>query len=353
MNLVASPGIYEVMRSFVIAATVASTSLAAAEPVIHEDGVHGVEAVDGRTLLADGKGMKAAIEACVAATPPTGSALFWVELTAKGVVGAAKVHGAGKPALDSCLASALRKGAGAEKLGKPVVIVGRLELGGDEARVSETPVMLQPHDAGLQVTVSRLGYTANRAADIAQSLDAASVAFARCARTSGQMARLGRGGTELAVAWVPGRAKPKAKVTPIVRSGVATYDACFAKVLATIELPTPQSAMWMQLAFGKPAEALAPRTDKVSMSKAQALRDAMTTALRSRKDQLLMCLDNKQGKLDKVTLELRATKLVVKKVATGNAEADACVRKKLDGVAIPNAGAGDKAEHEITLEREY
>lgn len=348
MNPVARPGIYHVMRSFVIAATLISSSLAAAAPVLHEDGVHGVEAVEGRTLLADGKGMAAALEACVASTPATGSALFWVELTAKGAVGAAKVHGAGKPALDSCLASALRKGAGAEKLGKPIVIVGRIDLGGDEARVSETPVMLQPHDAGLQVTISRLGYTANRAADIAQSLDAASVAFARCAPK-----RLGRGGTELAVAWVPGRAKPKAKVTPIVRSGAATYDACFAKVLATIELPTPQSAMWMQLAFGKPAEALAPRTDKVSMSKAQALRDAMTTALRSRKDQLLVCLDGKKGTLDKVTLELRATKLVVKKVATGNAEADACVRKKLDGVAIPNAEAGDKAEHEITLEREY
>ena len=334
MNPVARPGIYHVMRSFVIAATLISSSLAAAAPVLHEDGVHGVEAVEGRTLLADGKGMTAALEACVASTPATGSALFWVELTAKGAVGAAKVHGAGKPALDSCLASALRKGAGAEKLGKPIVIVGRIDLGGDEARVSETPVMLQPHDAGLQVTISRLGYTANRAADIAQSRDA-------------------RGGTELAVAWVPGRAKPKAKVTPIVRSGAATYDACFAKVLATIELPTPQSAMWMQLAFGKPAEALAPRTDKVSMSKAQALRDAMTTALRSRKDQLLVCLDGKKGTLDKVTLELRATKLVVKKVATGNAEADACVRKKLDGVAIPNAEAGDKAEHEITLEREY
>jgi hypothetical protein len=348
MNLVAIPGIYEAMRSFVIAATLLSATLASAEPVIHEDGVHGVEAVAGRTLLADGKGVKAAIEACVASTPATGSALFWVELTAKGAVGAAKVHGAGKPVLDTCLASALRKGAGAEKLGKPIVVVGRLELGGDDARISETPVMLQPHDAGLQVTVSRLGYTANRAADIAQSLDAASVAFAKCAAK-----RLGRGGTELAIAWVPGRAKPKAKVTPIVRSGAATYDACFAKVLATIELPTPQSAMWMQLAFAKPAEALAPRTDKVSMSKAQALRDAMTTALRSRKDQLLTCLDNKQGKLEKVTLELRATKLVVKKVDTGNAEADACVRKKLDGVKIPNAAAADKAEHEITLEREY
>jgi hypothetical protein len=332
------------MRSFVIAAALLSTTRAGAEPVIHEDGVHGVEAVAGRTVLADGKGMKAAIEACIASTPATGSALFWVELSGKGVVGTAKVHGAGKPALDTCLASALRKGAG-EKLGKPVVVVGRIELGGDEARVSETPVMLQPHDAGLQVTVSRLGYTANRAADIAQSLDAASVAFARCAPK-----RLGKG-TELAVAWVPGRATPKAKVTPIVRSGVAVYDACFAKVLATIALPTPQSAMWLQLAFAKPAEALAPRTDKVSMSKAQALRDAMTTALRSRKDQLLTCLDNKQGKLEKVTLELRATKLVVKKVATGNAEADACVKKKLDGVAIPNATASDKAEHEISLER--
>ena len=346
MNLVARPGIYEGMRSFVIVAALLSATHAGAAPVLHEDGVHGVEAVAGRTVLGDGKGMTAAIEACVASTPATGSALFWVELSAKGVVGAAKVHGAGKPALDTCLASALRKGAG-EKLGKPVVVVGRIELGGDEARVSETPVMLQSHDAGLQVTVSRLGYTANRAADIAQSLDAASVEFAKCAPK-----RLGKGGTELAVAWIPGRATPKAKVTPIVRSGVAVYDACFAKVLATIALPTPQSAMWLQLAFAKPAEALAPRTDKVSMSRAQALRDAMTTALRSRKDQLLTCLDHKQGsKLEKVTLELRATKLVVKKVNTGNAEADACVKKKLDGVAIPNAEAKDTAEHEIALER--
>ena len=348
MNLVTRPGIYRAVRSFAIAAIVTISTTTLAGPVLHEDGAHGVELVAGHALLADGKGMAAALEACVAATPATGSALFWVELTAKGAIGTARVHGAGKPALDACLATALRKGAGADKLGKPIVVVGRIELGGDEARVSETPVMLQPHDAGLQVTINRIGYTANRAADIAQALDAASVAFAKCAPK-----RLGRNGTELAIVWVPGRAKPKAKVTPIVRSGAAAYDACFAKVLATIELPTPQSAMWMQLAFAKPAEALAPRTDKVSMSKAQALRDAMTTALRSRKDQLLTCLDNRKGKLDRVTLALRATKLVVKKVATGDAAADACVRKKLDGVVIPNAAAGDTAEHEITLEREY
>jgi len=331
-----------------VATLVVTTSLATAEPTIHEDAALGVELVAGRKLLADGHGMQAAIAACVAATPATASPLYWVELGAKGVVGAAKVHGAGKPKLDTCLAAALRKGAGAEKLGKPIILVGRIGLGGDEARVNETPVMLQAHDAGLQVTVNKVGYTANRAADIAQSLDGVSAAIAKCAPK-----RLGKGGTELAVAWVPGRATPKAKITALVRSGSAPYDACVAKVLGTIELPTPNSAMWLQLALAKPAEALAPRSDKVSLSKSQGLRDSMTTAVRSRKDALLACLDNRQGTLKQVTLELKATKLKVTKVATGNADADACVRKKLDGVTIPNAAAADTAQHEITLEREY
>ncbi|MEJ7602698.1 MAG: hypothetical protein WKG01_32715 [Kofleriaceae bacterium] len=333
--------------------TVATASLlvaslatfAHAEPVIHEDGALGVELVAGRSLLAEGRGMTAAIDACVARTQPTGSPVFWIELTAKGAVGGAKVHGTGKPVLDTCLAAALRKGAGADKLGKPVIVVGRIELAGDEARVSNVPVVLEAHDAALQVTINQIGYSMNRAADISAALAGASAAIGKCAAK-----RPARDGIELGVAWIA-RPRPKAKVAVVVRSGSAPYDACVGKVLSSLALPSPASAVWLVIALAKPAERLAPHTDKASMSRQQALRDAMTTALRSRKDALLTCLDNRQGKLEKVTLALRATKLVVKHVETGNADANACVKQKLDGVAIPNAEAGDTAEHEIMLER--
>jgi len=109
----------------------------------------------------------------------------------------------------------------------------------------------------------------------------------------------------------------------------------------------------MKLAITAPAEPLAPRTDRVALSKDQALRDALTTAVRSRKELLLTCVDGRaKATLTKVSLALTGAKAKVSKVATGDAEADECVRKKFGEVAIPSAKPADKLELEITLVRE-
>lgn len=329
------------VRNVMFALVALGAGIAGADPTIQEDGAFGIELVADHPLLGDGKGMAAALAKCVATTPGGGSPLFWAEISAKGVVTSAKVHGSAKPALDACAATALRKGAVKDKLSRGFTLVGRIDLGGEAARVNDTPVMLNPHDAMWQVTVAKVGYTANRAADIAQSLDGVSEAIAKCAPK-----RVARTTTEFAVAW-------RAKGVAVVKSGVPGYDACVGKALGKVALPVAESGMWLVLSFSKPAEPLAARTDKASLSKAQALKDAMTTAVRSRAAQLVTCLDGKpKANLVKVTVALKATKLSVSKVATGDAAADTCVKKKLDGVVIPNAEAKDTAEHEISIEKE-
>ncbi|MDQ3301696.1 MAG: hypothetical protein M3619_34375 [Myxococcota bacterium] len=147
-----------------------------------------------------------------------------------------------------------------------------------------------------------------------------------------------------------GKAAGKAAGKPIVQSGNRTYDACVGKALDGIKLPAADSAMWMQLAIMKPAEPLAPRTDKAGLSKTDAIRDAITTAVRSRKEVLLGCVDGKpKATLTKLGVALRGGKANVYKVSTGDTHADACVRDKFRDVAIPSAAAGDRVELEVTL----
>lgn len=107
----------------------------------------------------------------------------------------------------------------------------------------------------------------------------------------------------------------------------------------------------MELSLRKAAEPLAPRTDKASMSKEQGLKDALTTAVRSRKAALLDCTDGKpKAKLAKLTVVLAGGKANVKSVATGDAAADACVKTKFVDVTIKAAEAADKLEYDVELE---
>ena len=323
-----------------------STAIASAEAPykIVEDASLGVALPADKRLLDESKAADA-LAKCVTTTPPSGSAVYWLELSSRGVVTNARVHGTGKPALDICLANALKKLAPVEKLKAAIAVVGRIDLAsGDGAfhespRVSSAAVMVQPHKATWQLTVNRIGYTANRAQDIAAALDAQSAAIAACSPKRGAKAESAE-----ALAWVAGKKAAFA-------SGNPGYDACVAKALEKVALPTAESALWMHVAIMKPAEPLAPRTTKAGLSKADALRDAMTTAVRSRKQDLLACTDGKpKAKLDKVSVSLRNGKANVVKVSTGDVTADACVRNKFRDIAIPNAAAGDKADHEITLE---
>jgi hypothetical protein len=77
----------------------------------------------------------------------------------------------------------------------------------------------------------------------------------------------------------------------------------------------------------------------------------LTTAVRSRKVEVLGCLDGKpKATLSKVGVALRGGKAHVYKVSTGDTDADACARNKFRDIAISTAAAGDKVELEVTLE---
>jgi hypothetical protein len=289
----------------------------------------------------------AAMTACKTAEATSG-AVFWLELGRAGTVIGAKVRGSGKPAIDACLEAALRKAKPAAKLPGPIALAGHIDLKLADRdgfqptpRQSKTAVMLPPHAARWQVNVQHLAYTSNRAADLAAALDGASAGIAACAGKRGAKAEPAE-----AIAWFDGKA--------IVRSGTPAYDTCVARALETIKLPAPDSATWMKLAILAPAEPLAPRTDKAGLTRDQALRDAMTTAVRSRKEILRTCLDGKaNATVDLVRLALVATKATVVKVTgTLDAEIDACVRKKFGTVGIPSAKPEDKLELDIKLDRE-
>ena len=330
----------------ILLALLVSTSTAAADAPykLVEDASLGIALPADKRVLDDTKAAPA-ISKCLAKTPPAGSAVYWVQLGAKGNVTATRVHGTGKPALDACLQGALRKLAPADKLAKPIAIAGRIDLADSQGGVFESPrissaaVLVAAHDAPWQLTVDRIGYTANRAQDIAAALDGRSAAIAKCASKRGAKAEPAE-----ALAWIAGK-------QTAFQSGKPAYDACVARALEGVALPTAESALWMHVAIMKPAEPLAPRTAKAGLSKADALRDALTTAVRSRKNELLACTDGKpKAKLVEVSVALRNGKASVYKVSTGDVGADACVRNKLRDVPIPNAAAGDKLELAVTLE---
>jgi hypothetical protein len=321
------------------------TGTAAAEPTykIVEDAALGIALPTDKRLLDEAKAADA-LAKCVTTTTPDGSALFWVDVSSKGVVTRTRVHGSGKPALDACLATALKKLAVAEKLTGAIAVVGRIDLADangtlESPRVSSAAVLIAAQTATWQLTVNRIGYTSNRAQDIAAALDGRAASIAACSPKRGAKAEAAE-----ALAWVDGK-------QAAFQSGNKAYDACIAKALRGIKLPVAASAMWMHVAIMKAAEPLAPRTTKAGLSKADLLRDALTTAVRSRKQDLLACTDGKpKAKLTKVSVALRGGKANVTKVSTGDTDADACVRNKFAGIAISSAAADDKAELEISLD---
>lgn len=316
---------------------------------VFEDGALGMKLPDKRLLGAD-KGLDKVLTDCIVRAPAAqGSALFWLEINKAGTVTNARVRGTGSSALDGCISGGLKKAAITEKLASPIVLVGRVDIldrtkttGAYLAspRLSDVAVMIDPKGATWQLSTRRLAYTSNRAADISQALDAQATAIDACAAKRAK----GLADVDL-IAWLDGKA--------IVRgSGDATYDACLARALDAIKLPAADSALWLELSLRKPAEPLAPRTDKASLSKEQALRDALTTAVRSRKDVLRTCLDKapKTAKLNAVTIELKAGKASIKKATTGDEATDACVRGKLVAVPIKTAAPADTLALEVTLE---
>lgn len=335
------------MKPSIAIALISATSVAAADTPQFKlvvDSTLGLELPAEKPLLSDKHA--AAMSACTATNQPSNGALFWLELNRAGAVTAARVRGSGTPTIDTCLEAALRKATAADKLPGPIVAVGHVDLKladrddyHPSPRQSRTPVVLPVHSARWQVSAYYLAYTANRAADLAQGLDSTSAAIAACAAKRGASAKPAE-----AIAWLDGKA--------IVRSGAPAYDTCVATALDAIKLPTADSAAWMRLAITAPAEPLAARTDRAALSRDQALRDALTTAVRSRKDELRECLDGTKATLAKVHVALAKSKATIARVGSGDPGADACVRKKFGEVAIPNAKPDDKLTLEISLDRE-
>jgi hypothetical protein len=276
------------------------------------------------TLVAD-------ISACTG--DAAGAPLFWIEVAKTGKVTAAKVHGAGK--LDACFQKALLKATAKEKPAGPIVVTGHIDVEGQSApRTSQAAVVLDNHRTKWQLTANQIHYTANRMMDIAAGFDAASEAVAGCADK--------RGSAGKAMIWHDG------KVT--VRSGTKAYDDCVAKALSSIKLPAPESAFWAQVDIAPPGEQLAPRTDNPKLSHEQALKDAVNTAVRSRKLDINDCLQpHPKATVTAVTVTLYGEKLTTKKVATDDADVEKCVRGKIDGVKIPNAVPTDKLEVEVEI----
>lgn len=262
----------------------------------------------------------------------SGAPLFWAEISKAGKVTAAKVHGAGK--IDACFEKALAKAKVASKPTAATTVVGHIEItGAPPPRASQTAVIIDAHHAKWQVTATQLHYTANRMMDIAASLDGASEAVSNCA---GKRTAAGK-----ALIWYDGKAQ--------VRSGVKAYDDCVARALATIKLPAPESAFWIAADITAPGEQLAPRTADPHLSHEQALRDAINTAVRSRKLDFVDCENaHPKANLTAVTVQLAVEKLKTLKV-TGDAAIEACVKSKLDGVKIPNASPSDKLELEVDV----
>ncbi len=340
------------MRLLVIATvSIVSATAAADKPPayqIFEDGSLGFTLPPKKLLGAD-KGLDSTLTDCIMRAPAAaGSAVYWLEIGKAGNVTLAKVRGSGSSALDSCIAGGLKKASITEKLPGGFVMFGRVDvldrnknLGtfNPSPKVSEVAVLIDAKGGSWQLGTKRLAYTENRAADISQALDAQSAAIDACA------AKRAKTLADVDVAaWIDGS-------KALVRStGESTYDACLARALDGIKLPTSASAIWMELSLKKAAEPLAPRTDKASLGKDQALRDALTTAVRSRKDALLDCVDGKTSKLTKLTVSLAGGKANVKAVTTGVPAADACVKTKFVDVTIKAAAPEDKLEYEVALE---
>lgn len=340
------------MRLLAIAAitVISATAAADRQPAyqIFEDGSLGFS-LPPRKLLGTDKGLDATVTDCIMRAPAAaGSAVYWLEIGKAGNVTLAKVRGTGSAALDSCIAGGLKKASITEKLPGAFAMFGRVDVldrnknigtFNPSPKVSEVAVLIDAKGGPWQLGTKRLAYTDNRAADISQALDAQAAAIDACA------AKRAKTLADVDVAaWLDGS---KALVRS---SGESTYDACLARALDAIKLPTGASAIWMELSLKKAAEPLAPRTDKASLSKEQGLRDALTTAVRSRKDALLDCVDGKTSKLTKLTLTLAGGKANVKVVSTGVPAADACVKTKFVDVTIKTAAPEDKLEYEVALE---
>lgn len=314
---------------------------------IFEDSALGMTLPPKKILLGD-KGMDRTLNDCITGAPAaSASALYWLEVGKAGNVTAAKVRGTGSSSLDSCLAGGLKKASITEKLPGAIVIVGRLDVldknKGDgrflvSPKVSEVAVLLDAKGGPWQLGTRRMAYTDNRAADISAALDGQVTALNACAAKRPASA----GDVDL-VAWLDGG-------KPLVRSaGDSAYDTCVATALWSVKLPTSQSAIWMELSLKKAAEPLAPRTDKASLSKEQALKDALTTAVRARSASLLDCTDGKKATLAKVTVALAGGKATIKAVATGDAAADSCVKTKFGAVSIKSAAPDDKLDLEVEI----
>jgi hypothetical protein len=339
------------MRLVAIAGVSLVSALAAADPTpayqLYEDGAFGTTLPPKKVLAVD-KGLDSTVTACIVGAPAaSGSAVYWLEIGKSGNVTTAKVRGTGSSALDSCIAGGLKKGMFTEKLSGAIVMYGRIDVLDREKKlgtfnpspkVSEVAVLVDAKGGPWQLGTRRLAYTANRAADISQALDAQATALDACAAKRAKTL----GDLDL-VAWLDGK-------TIVRGSGDSGYDSCLGKALDAIKLPTGASAIWMELSLRKAAEPLAARTDKVSLSKEQLLKDALTTAVRARKAGMLDCTDGKKAKLAKVTVSLDGGKANLKAVSTGDAAADACVKTKFVDVAIKAAAPTDKLELEVTLD---
>ncbi len=340
------------MRFLAITAASLISSLAVAEPTpayqLFEDGALGMQ-LPPRRILGPDKGMAATITDCIVHAPAaSGSALYWLELGKAGNVMVAKVRGTGSSALDSCIAGGLKKAEVTEKLPSSIIVVGRIDVldrnrnkgtFNPSPKVSEIAVLLDAKAGPWQLGTRRLAYTENRAADISQGLDAQVSAINACA------AKRAKTLTDVdMIAWLDGKAIVKG-------TGDTAYESCLAKAFDQMKLPTAASAIWMELSLRKAAEPLAPRTDKAALSKEQGLKDALTTAVRSRKDAMLDCTDSKpKAKLATLTVTLASGKANIKAVSTGDPAADACVKTKFVDVSIKAAEPADKLEIEVTIE---
>ncbi len=340
------------MRLLAIAAVSVVSSLAWAESTpayqLFEDGALGMNLPPKRILGPD-KGLAATIDDCILHAPAaSGSAVYWLELGKAGNVMTVKVRGTGSTALDSCIAGGLKKASVTEKLPGSIIVVGRIDVldrnrntgtFNPSPKVSEVAVLLDAKGGPWQLGTRRLAYTENRAADISQALDAQAAAINACA------AKRAKTLTDVdLIAWLDGKA--------IVRgTGDTAYETCLARALEQIKLPTAASAIWLELSLRKAAEPLAPRSDKAALSREQGLKDALTTAVRSRKAALLDCTDGKpKAKLARLTIALAAGKANVKAVSTGDPAADACVKTKFVDVSIKAAEPTDKLELEVALD---
>ena len=338
------------MRTALFAAITLTSVVASAEgPAyqVFEDSALGITLPPKKILLGD-KGMDATLTDCIVRAPAAaGSAVYWLEIGKAGNVTTAKVRGTGSTALDSCIAGGLKKASITEKLPSSIVVVGRVDVLDrnknkgtflPSPKVSEVSVLLDAKGGAWQLGTKRLAYTENRAADISAALDTQAATLNACA------AKRAAGGPDVdLIAWVDGG-------KPIVRgTGDTAYESCLAKALDGLKLPTSASAIWMELTLRKAAEPLQPRTDKVSLSKEQGLKDALTTAVRARSASLLDCTDGKKAKLAKLTVVLAGGKANVKTVSTGDPAADACVKTKFVDVSIKSAEPTDKLELEVEL----